>query len=119
MKARFPLARCDDGGAAIRLCDRRRGQAADYFGWRQAGLAGWGWDEVLPCFKRAEDHYLGASEYHSSGGEIRVEKQRLRWDIVEAFQRAADEWGLPPTADFNTGDNEGSGLFDVTQRRGW
>ena len=96
-----------------------RGQAADYDGWRQMGLSGWGWDDVLPYFKRAEDHYAGESEFHGAGGEIRVEKQRLRWEILEAFQRAATQWGLPPTEDFNRGDNLGSALFDVTQRRGW
>jgi choline dehydrogenase len=96
-----------------------RGQSADYDGWRQAGNPGWGWDEVLPYFKRAEDHYEGPSEFHGAGGEIRVEKQRLRWDILEAFQQAAEEWGLPRIADFNRGDNEGSSFFQVTQRSGW
>ena len=96
-----------------------RGQAADYDGWRQAGNRGWGWNDVLPFFKRAEDHYAGPSEFHGSGGEIRVEKQRLRWDILEAFQRAAEEYGVPVTPDFNTGDNLGSSFFDVTQRKGW
>ena len=96
-----------------------RGQAADYDGWQQQGCTGWGWDDVLPFFKRAEDHYAGGDEFHGAGGEIRVEQQRLRWEILEAFQRAAEEYGIPRVADFNRGDNSGSSLFDVTQRSGW
>ena len=96
-----------------------RGQAADYDGWRQLGLAGWGWDDVLPWFTRAEDHYAGASEHHGTGGEIRVERQRLRWEILEAFRLAAEQYGVPMVDDFNRGDNHGSSFFDVTQRAGW
>ena len=116
---KYPRGRVLGGSSSINGMIYMRGQAADYDGWRQAGNAGWGWNDVLPYFKRAEDHYAGPSEFHGSGGEIRVEKQRLRWDILEAFQKAAEEWGLPITPDFNTGDNLGSAFFDVTQRRGW
>jgi len=115
----YPRGRVLGGSSSINGMIYMRGQAADYDGWRQMGAAGWGWDDVLPLFKRAEDHYAGAGEFHGAGGEIRVEKQRLRWEILEAFQRAAAEYGVPPVADFNTGDNFGSSLFDVTQRRGW
>jgi choline dehydrogenase-like flavoprotein len=96
-----------------------RGQAADYDHWAQLGASGWGWDAVLPYFTRAEDHCVGPGPFHGAGGEIRVEKQRLRWDVLDAFARAAGEAGIAPVADFNTGDNEGSGLFEVTQRKGW
>ena len=116
---KYPRGRVLGGSSSINGMIYMRGQAADYDGWRQGGNAGWGWDEVLPYFTRAEDHYAGASAFHGAGGEIRVEKQRLRWDILEAFQRAASEWGLPAITDFNRGDNEGSAFFDVTQRRGW
>ena len=115
----YPRGRVLGGSSSINGMIYMRGQSADYDGWRQAGAQGWGWDEVLPYFIRAEDHYSGAGPFHGAGGEIRVEKQRLRWDILEAFQRAAEEYGVPPVADFNTGDNSGSSLFDVTQRRGW
>ena len=115
----YPRGRVLGGCSSINGMIYMRGQAADYDGWRQAGNAGWGWDEVLPYFRKAEDHYAGPSEHHGTGGEIRVERQRLRWDILEAFQQAATEWGLPAIADFNRGDNEGSAFFDVTQRRGW
>jgi choline dehydrogenase len=116
---KYPRGRVLGGSSSINGMIYMRGQAADYDGWRQAGNAGWDWDSVLPYFKRAEDHYAGPSAFHGSGGEIRVEKQRLRWDILEAFSAAAQEYGVPATADFNTGDNEGVGFFQVTQRSGW
>ncbi|MCW1430358.1 GMC family oxidoreductase [Novosphingobium sp. JCM 18896] len=116
---KYPRGRVLGGSSSINGMIYMRGQSADYDGWRQAGNPGWGWDEVLPYFKRAEDHYDGPSEFHGGGGEIRVEKQRLRWDILEAFQRAAEQWGLPAIEDFNRGDNEGSSFFQVTQRKGW
>jgi choline dehydrogenase len=75
-----------------------RGQAADYDGWRQSGLAGWGWDEVLPFFKRAEDYAGGADEMHGTGGEWRVEDQRLHWQILDDFLEAAVEAGIPRVA---------------------
>jgi choline dehydrogenase-like flavoprotein len=115
----YPRGKVLGGCSSINGMIYMRGQAADYDGWRQAGNAGWGWDDVLPYFKRAEDHYAGPSEFHGAGGEIRIEKQRLRWDILEAFQQAAAEYGVAKIADFNDGDNEGSAFFDVTQRKGW
>jgi choline dehydrogenase-like flavoprotein len=116
---KYPRGRVLGGSSSINGMIYMRGQAADYDGWRQAGNAGWGWDDLLPYFTRAEDHYGGRTEFHGAGGEIRVEKQRLRWDILESFRRAAEEWGLPAIDDFNCGDNEGSSFFQVTQRRGW
>ncbi|GGD81087.1 GMC family oxidoreductase [Croceicoccus mobilis] len=116
---KYPRGRVLGGCSSINGMIYMRGQAADYDGWRQAGNPGWGWEDVLPFFRKAEDHYAGSDEFHGAGGEIRVEKQRHRWDILEAFQRAAAEWGLPAIADFNRGDNEGSSFFDVTQRKGW
>ncbi|MEW9856158.1 GMC family oxidoreductase [Novosphingobium sp. M1R2S20] len=116
---KYPRGKVLGGCSSINGMIYMRGQAADYDGWRQAGNPGWGWDDVLPYFKQAEDHYEGASAFHGSGGEIRVEKQRLRWDILEAFRDAAEQYGLPQIHDFNTGDNEGSSFFQVTQRRGW
>ena len=95
-----------------------RGQAADYDHWRQLGNVGWSWDDVLPYFLKSEDHHGGASPMHASGGGWKVSKQRLRWEILEAVQEGAREFGIEPRADFNDGDNEGSGLFEVNQRRG-
>ncbi|MBU6269110.1 MAG: GMC family oxidoreductase N-terminal domain-containing protein [Sphingomonadales bacterium] len=116
---KYPRGRVLGGCSSINGMIYMRGQAADYDQWAQMGATGWGWDEVLPHFIRAEDHHAGPSEFHGAGGEIRVERQRLRWEILEAFQRAAEQAGIPPTADFNTGNNAGSGLFEVTQRKGW
>ncbi|HSG54691.1 MAG TPA: GMC family oxidoreductase N-terminal domain-containing protein, partial [Paracoccaceae bacterium] len=96
-----------------------RGQAADYDGWRQMGLTGWGWDDVLPYFKRSEDFVEGESDMHGAGGEWRVENQRLHWDVLDDWKAAAVAAGLPETTDFNTGTNEGVGYFRVNQRSGW
>ena len=115
----YPRGRVLGGSSSINGMIYMRGQREDYDGWaRVVNDASWRWDDVLPLFKRSEDHYRGASEFHGAGGEWRVEAQRLRWDILEAFARAADETGIPHTADFNRGDNEGVGYFEVNQRRG-
>jgi choline dehydrogenase-like flavoprotein len=116
---KYPRGRVLGGCSSINGMIYMRGQAADYDGWRQAGNPGWGWDDVLPWFTRAEDHWAGPGPFHGAGGEIRVEKQRLRWDILEAFREAAAQYGVPMIDDFNRGDNLGSSFFDVTQRRGW
>lgn len=106
------------GCSAINGMIYMRGQAADYDHWRQLGLSGWAWDDVLPYFKRSEDHFAGESEFHGAGGEWRVEGQRLHWELLDAFRDAAEQCGIPKTDDFNTGDNEGCGYFQVNQRRG-
>ncbi|MGI9509581.1 MAG: GMC family oxidoreductase [Geminicoccaceae bacterium] len=95
-----------------------RGQAADYDHWRQLGNVGWSWDDVLPAFKKTEDHFAGASAVHGAGGEWRVEEQRLSWDILDAFRDAAAEVGIPKIEDFNGGDNEGCAYFQVNQKKG-
>ena len=96
-----------------------RGQTRDYDEWADlTGDASWRWDRVLPLFKRSEDHWRGGDDYHGRGGELRVEQQRLRWDILDRFADAAEQAGIPRSADFNTGDNFGSGKFEVTQRLG-
>jgi choline dehydrogenase-like flavoprotein len=95
-----------------------RGQAADYDGWRQLGLEGWGWDDVLPFFKRHEDYHGGADALHGAGGEWRIERPRIAWPILDAVRDAAAEVGIPKVDDFNRGDNEGCAYFDVNQRRG-
>jgi choline dehydrogenase len=114
----YPRGKVIGGSSAINAMIYMRGQAADYDHWRQLGLAGWGWDDVLPCFKRHEDYFLGASACHGAGGEWRVEPPRVRWPLLEAFRAAAAQAGIKPIRDFNTGDNEGSSYFDVNQKRG-
>ena len=115
----YPRGKTLGGCSSINGMIYMRGQAADYDGWRQMGLVGWGWDDALPYFKRSEDHFGGASEHHGAGGELRVEKQRLSWEILEAVREAAAAAGVPKTEDFNRGDNFGGGYFEVTQKSGW
>jgi choline dehydrogenase len=114
----YPRGRVIGGSSAINAMIYMRGQAADYDHWRQLGLAGWGWDDVLPYFKRHENHFMGASDAHSVGGELRIEAPRVRWELLDAFRRAAGEAGIKSVADFNTGDNEGCCAFHVNQKRG-
>ncbi|MCA1441788.1 GMC family oxidoreductase [Ensifer sp. IC4062] len=114
----YPRGKVLGGCSSINGMIYMRGQAADYDGWRQAGNAGWGWDDVLPYFLKSEDNYRGKSAMHGAGGEWRVERQRLSWPILDAFRDAAEELGIPKTDDFNNGDNEGSGYFEVNQRGG-
>ncbi|MGD1879538.1 MAG: GMC family oxidoreductase [Kiloniellaceae bacterium] len=114
----YPRGRVLGGCSSINGMIYMRGQARDYDHWRQLGNAGWSWDEVLPYFKRSEDHYQGGDDHHGGGGEWRVEEQRLKWEILDAFRKAAAETGIPPTEDFNRGDNEGCGYFQVNQKRG-
>jgi len=114
----YPRGKVIGGSSSINAMICMRGQAADYDHWRQLGLAGWGWDDVLPVFRQMEDHFLGAGEHHGAGGEWRVEAPRVRWDILDAVADAAEQMGVPRIADFNTGDNEGVGYFHVNQRNG-
>jgi choline dehydrogenase-like flavoprotein len=114
----YPRGKVLGGCSSINGMIYMRGQARDYDQWRQMGCTGWGWDDVLPFFRKSEDYYAGADEFHGAGGEWRVEEMRLRWDILDAFQRAAEAAGIPRTDDFNRGNNEGSAYFKVNQRRG-
>jgi len=114
----YPRGKVIGGSSSINAMIYMRGQAADYDHWRQLGLTGWGWDDVLPFFKQHEDHFLGASAHHAVGGEWRIEPPRVRWDLLDAFRAAATQAGIRQINDFNTGDNEGSCAYHVTQKRG-
>jgi len=111
-----------------------RGQSRDYDQWAQlTGDDSWRWDNVLPAFRRHEDHWrldqpgtadeafkrLHGNRVTGSMGEWRVERQRLRWDVLDAFALAAQQAGIPATPDFNSGTNEGVGYFEVNQKSGW
>lgn len=115
----YPRGKTIGGSSAINAMIYMRGQAADYDHWRQLGLSGWGWDDVLPVFKSHEDHYLGAGEFHGGGGEWRVEAPRLTWKLLDTVRDAARQAGIPSIPDFNTGNNEGSSYFQVNQKRGF
>ncbi len=124
---RYPRGKTLGGCSSINGMIYMRGQSRDYDHWAQlTGDNTWSWANVLPAFKKHEDHYLDAGgrdseflDYHAAGGEWRVEKQRLRWDILDAFAQAAQQAGIPSTNDFNRGSNEGVGYFEVNQKNGW
>jgi choline dehydrogenase len=141
---RYPRGKTLGGCSSINGMIYMRGQARDYDQWAQlTGDSSWSWDQALPYFKLHEDHYKGASTLHGArgapselladadtvyrqtlrhqhaGGEWRVEKQRLRWDVLDAFAQAATQAGIPATDDFNRGDNSGVGYFEVNQKAGW
>ena len=130
---RYPRGKTLGGCSSINGMIYMRGQARDFDGWAAATSDdAWSWQNCLPDFKAHEDHYRldnGAdpqtgdnsrfSDMHGHGGEWRIEKQRLKWDILESFAAASVEAGIPRSDDFNSGDNEGVGYFEVNQRSGW
>ena len=118
----YPRGKVLGGCSSINGMIYMRGQARDYDTWRQMGNPGWGWDDVLPHFKRHQDQ-LALSEdafegLHARGGEWRIEQPRIRWEILDAFRDAAAQAGIPKVDDFNRGDNEGCGYFHVNQKTG-
>ncbi|MDB5943617.1 MAG: hypothetical protein JWQ13_3183 [Ramlibacter sp.] len=117
---RYPRGKTLGGCSSINGMIYMRGQARDYDQWAQiTGDANWTWERCLPYFKKHEDYYKGADALHGEGGEWRVERQRLRWDVLDAFAQAAQQAGIPHSEDFNRGDNEGVGYFQVNQKHGW
>ncbi len=106
------------GCSSINAMIYMRGQASDYDHWAQLGNTGWGWDDVLPIFKRSEDYQHGADDFHGTGGELRVEERRVNWEILDAWREAAEETGIPKIEEFNRGDNFGNAYFQVNQKSG-
>jgi choline dehydrogenase len=123
---RYPRGRVLGGCSSINGMIYMRGQARDYDLWADlTGEPDWSWQNVLPDFRAHEDHYRvdgtpdpAFAALHGRGGEWRVEKQRLKWDILEAFIEACVAAGIARTDDFNAGTNEGVGYFEVNQRGG-
>ena len=95
-----------------------RGQPQDYDRWRQMGNDGWGWDDVLPLFKRAENNERGADEYHGDDGPLSVSNMRIQRPITDAWVAAAQSAGYPFNPDYNGADQEGVGFFQLTARNG-
>jgi len=119
-RLRYPRGRVLGGSSSINGMIYMRGQARDYDAWaEQCGDPAWRWEHCLPFFRQHEDHHGGANGFHGAGGEWRVERQRLRWDVLDAFAEAAQQAGIARCADFNRGNNAGVGYFEVNQRRGW
>jgi len=126
---RYPRGKVLGGCSSINGMIYMRGQARDYDAWaQQLGDESWNWNACLPDFIAHENHWRGDdpakadpdfARWHGHGGEWRVEKQRLRWDVLDAFARAAQQAGIPATDDFNRGTNEGVNYFEVNQKAGW
>ena len=106
------------GCSSINAMIYMRGQKEDWDHWAALGNRGWSWDEVLPIFRSLEDYEGGTSEGYGSGGEVRIENPRVRWDIIDAWREAAAECGIPAVRQFNGGDNFGCAYFQMNQKRG-
>lgn len=106
------------GCSSINAMIYMRGQRSDYDHWAQLGNRGWGWDDVLPVFRRSEDYQHGADDFHGADGELRVEERRVNWEILDAWRDAAAECGIPKITEFNRGDNFGNAYFQMNQRNG-
>ena len=116
---RYPRGKTLGGSSSINGLLYIRGQSKDYDVWRQMGNSGWGWEDVLPYFIKAENQERGKDKYHGVGGPLSVSDQRIQLPLLNAFQNAAEEFGIPKTKDFNTGDNHGCGYFQVTEKDGF
>jgi choline dehydrogenase len=116
----YPRGKVLGGSSSINGMIYMRGQDADYERWvAETGDSSWSWPEALRRYRKFEDYHGGDNEWHRQGGEWRVERQRLKWEILEVFRQASKEAGIPFSDDFNRGDNFGVGYFDVNQRSGW
>ena len=114
----YPRGKVMGGCSSINGMIYMRGQANDYDQWRQMGNEGWSWDDVLPYFKNMEDSYEGENKFHGSGGEWKVNQQRLSWEVLDSFKEATMEAGIPQVDDFNEGNNFGVSYFKVNQNDG-
>ena len=106
------------GCSSINAMIYMRGQQADYDHWADLGNRGWGWQDVLPVFRRSESYQHGADDFHGANGELRVEERRVNWEILDAWRDAAEECGIPKIDEFNRGDNFGNAYFQMNQRNG-
>jgi choline dehydrogenase-like flavoprotein len=114
----LPRGRTLGGSSSINAMIYIRGNRADYDEWAAQGCAGWGYDDLLPYFKRAEDNERGANEWHGTGGPLPVSEGRARSRTCADFLEAADAVGLPANPDFNAAEQDGVGWYQVTQRDG-
>lgn len=113
-----PRGKVLGGSSSINAMCYIRGHARDYDIWRQLGNKGWGWDDVLPHFKSIEKYPRKGDDAHGCDGELSVQDCKIRWEIVEAWRKAALDYGIPPNDDHNRGDNEGVGYFQGTVAKG-
>lgn len=106
------------GCSSINAMIYMRGQKSDFDHWEALGNRGWGWDDVLPVYKKSESYQHGADEFHGADGELRVEERRVNWEILDAWRDAAEECGIPKIKEFNRGNNFGNAYFQMNQRNG-
>lgn len=106
------------GCSSINAMIYMRGQQSDFDHWAELGNRGWGWQDVLPIFRRSENYQHGADDFHGGNGEMRVEERRVNWEILDAWRDAAEECGIPKIDEFNRGDNFGNAYFQMNQRNG-
>ena len=106
------------GCSSINAMIYMRGQQSDFDHWADLGNRGWGWQDVLPIFRRSENYQHGADDFHGGNGEMRVEERRVNWEILDAWRDAAEECGIPKIDEFNRGDNFGNAYFQMNQRNG-
>jgi len=115
----WPRGKTLGGSSSINAMIYIRGQRQDYDHWAALGNPGWGFDDVLPYFKRTEANVRGESAYHGASGPVRVSDIRPENELVNAFIRGAEETGVPRNDDFNGETQEGAGYYQLTTRRGW
>tara|TARA_B100000900_G_scaffold406965_1_gene418869 strand:- start:3140 stop:4762 length:1623 start_codon:yes stop_codon:yes gene_type:complete len=106
------------GCSSINAMIYMRGQQSDYDHWADLGNNGWGWQDVLPVFRRSENYQHGADDFHGNNGELRVEERRVNWEILDIWRDAAEQCGIPKIDEFNRGDNFGNAYFQMNQRSG-
>ncbi len=115
----WPRGKVLGGSSSINAMVYVRGQAEDFDEWAALGNAGWGWADVLPYFRKSEDHWRGASAFHGAGGPLRVSSQAPdTHPLCEVYLEAAQQGGLALNPDFNGATQEGAGLYEITTRDG-
>ncbi len=114
----WPRGKVLGGSSSINGLVYIRGQPEDFRHWRQLGNPGWGWDDVLPYFIKAEDQERGPDAFHGTGGPLSVSEPKYPHPLCEAYIQACDELGIPRNSDFNGASQEGAGYFQLTNRKG-
>jgi choline dehydrogenase len=117
-RLKWPRGKVLGGSSSINGLLYVRGQPEDYDRWRQMGNSGWGWSDVQPLFRRAEDWTEGDDPHHGNGGPLAVSRNRVRRPICDAWIEAAQAAGYPFNPDYNGAEQEGVGYFQLTVRRG-
>ena len=115
----FPRGKVLGGSSSINAMVYSRGQAGDFDDWEAEGNPGWGWRDILPVYKRMEDHALGAGPWHGAGGPLHVsEISGAVHPLTREFVKAGEEAGIPFTADLNGASIEGVGFYQINTRGG-